>query len=632
MKRIITYLVIAAIFFISSVSSTAIESRYKNNLLNVELSQTPDNRVSVLLVFEKPYTEPIKVIYKTDNEYNILLPETYHSITSVSAINALDVRSANVKLVPYFNQDDSNGYTKITIKTTRPVIFNAHSSYITTKIAKDDLIDKLERDEALKLEPTTLKPQPVKKAAAKQTSKSVPAKKTTATKKAPTVKKSPTTKKAATRKTTAKPVQKAATKPIQKTTQKPVTKTASKPISKPSQTVPNTNTQPVTTQQSQQKTEKQLTQISENTQKEQSQQLTTVTPTQNTAQENTLNNTSAEKQNSQKYSSRLAQKAIEIISAIRTNENTPIAVLITASLLLLGLLIKVFGNTAKAYKSKKVQSHIPLEEPQTAIPQEIKDLSWQEKYKYMKEQEEAQKAAENARQEAQLKEQIENIYTQPAAPTYSDTIQPIRAKRSNSTIEQPAGVSTVEPTKQTQPPQKANTETQAPELAEPFKLSAEPVNEGFELAYNSSSQDFTELEELTTDFDNINDISDIEPVVDEIFEKAPDKEHLEEQINANIEINEPYITRPIEPTLINQAKISKTKGFYLIRYENEVALVGYIKEQIFFIHSFDNMNQSYVHTRLTEKQKGSDIYLVRSDNYKALISVSKNEMKTLINL
>ena len=88
---------------------------------------------------------------------------------------------------------------------------------------------------------------------------------------------------------------------------------------------------------------------------------------------------------------------------------------------------------------------------------------------------------------------------------------------------------------------------------------------------------------------------------------------------------------PSEPTLINQAKISKTKGFYLIRYGEEVALMGYIKDQVFLINTF-NTNQSFVQTRLTEKQHGADIYMVRSDDYKALVKVSKDDMKTLIRL
>lgn len=589
MKKIITYLIIAALFLIGSISSTAIESRYKNNLLNVELSQTPDNRVSVLLVFEKPYTDAIKVVYKTDNEYNILLPETYHSITSVSAINALNVRSANVKLVPYFNQDNSNGYTKITIKTTRPVIFNAHSSYITTAIAKDDLIDKLERDESLKINPTTINAQPVKKVAAKPKAKTT--QKTTAKKAAP-----------AKRSTVSKAKQKNTYK---KQAQKPVNK-ATKPTTKPVQKATPT---PPAKPQVQQKPA------------QQTQQATPAAPITTVSQVKPA--TAPPVQPEQKTSS--LQSISNLINAVKTNEKTPFAILIIASLLLLALLIKVFG-AAKTYiktQAPKVQQY---DEPQTSIPEEIQDLSWQEKYKYMKEHEEAQKAELAAQQEAQLKSHIDSIYNAGSETEVLNTAQAVITEQ--QPVPQTQEITNIDIAEHAM-----GAEVQ--DIPEPFRISDEPVNEGFETAHKEIEQPetITDFETLSTDIEELSDISDIEePAVDKMYEQAPDLEHLEDTVELEVEINEPYITKPIEPMLINQAKISKSKGFYLIRYENEVALVGYIKEKIFFIHSFNNMEQSFVRTRLTEKQKGSEIYLVRSDDYKALVKVSKDEMKTLINL
>ncbi len=104
------------------------------------------------------------------------------------------------------------------------------------------------------------------------------------------------------------------------------------------------------------------------------------------------------------------------------------------------------------------------------------------------------------------------------------------------------------------------------------------------------------------------------------------------EVSVDVEINETIATNPLEPTLINQAKISKTKGFYLVRYENEVALMGYINEQIFLLHSFDNKQPAFIQTRLTEKKKGSEVYMVRAENFKSLIKVTKDNMQTLINL
>ena len=69
-----------------------------------------------------------------------------------------------------------------------------------------------------------------------------------------------------------------------------------------------------------------------------------------------------------------------------------------------------------------------------------------------------------------------------------------------------------------------------------------------------------------------------------------------------------------------------------IKYNNEIVLMGYINEQVFLLHTFKNQQQSFVQTRLTEKQKGADVYLVRSENYKSLIKVTNNNMQTLMKL
>ncbi len=564
MKKLITYLIITALFFIGSISSTAIESRYKNNLLNVELSQTPDNRVSVLLVFEKPYTDPIKVIYKTDNEYNILLPETYNALSSVSSINSLNVRNANVKLVPYFNQDNSNGYTKISIKTTRPVIFNAHSSYITTQIAKDDLIDKLERDDSLQLAENELRPKhtPTYKRPAKSTKYRTSKKYTTA------------------KKPVNKPTQIAYNKPAQPVkTQEPLNPVL--PTAQQAQKIPPLVTEPMPD----------VKPISTDNNAVQ-QPISAETATTKPVSENIT-----EKKHSIKNISKQAikRKVLNTARAVKNNKYTPLLALIALIIMLGALLNRLLKTAAKRYQKQTSHKIHLYDEDKSVIPEEIKDLSWQEKYKYMKDQEEAQRIADKQREESLRKQNIENLYG----------------------ISNDAQAGTA--------PQNQVSSAQTEQFTEPDPNT-------YDIYATSQPNGTPEPETLAPQAYNFNDISDIEPAVDEMYSFAPDKENLEASIESDIEINESYATKPIEPTLINQAKISKTKGFYLIRYENEVALVGYIKDEIFFIHSFSNMDQSFVHTRLTEKKKGADIYLVRSDNYKALVSVSKDKMQPLINL
>ena len=50
------------------------------------------------------------------------------------------------------------------------------------------------------------------------------------------------------------------------------------------------------------------------------------------------------------------------------------------------------------------------------------------------------------------------------------------------------------------------------------------------------------------------------------------------------------------------------------------------------LHNFNNKRPSFVQTRLTEKKKGSEVYLVRTENFKSLIKVTKDNMQTVLNL
>ncbi len=555
MKRIINFIFVAILFALAAMSTFALDSHYKNNLLNVELTQQPDNRVNVLLTFEKPYTEQVKVVYKTDNEYNILLPETYHSVTSVNSINALNVRSAGVKLVPYFNEGSGNGYTKILIKTTRPVIFNAHSSYVTTKIAKEDLLEQLENDKPVNIKPTTLSSKPVK---AKPQAKKPAAPKTTAKKPATATASKKTVK-------AAKPAyKKPATVKSKPVTPKPLKKPAVKPAAKP---VNKADIKP---------------------------QAVQTPPLAIEPKPIAGAEPKAIPQTPQPVEAPAPKTIQDKIMEVAGSNYGVIALLALGTLLILGLLLKLFNKTTRDYTNLYNKTVSNTENTQGAdIPDDMKGLSWQEKYKAMKNREEQHDAEELATQQAEFTNNIDNIYSNaeaPQEPAYSVPVTNMFAE--------------------VEPPQEFAPAYQEPEAAQNSSLDLES---------------FSSVE-------NFDDFSDISPEVDEIT-PVPS-----EDLSLGIDINETpleYASNPIstEPSLINQSKISKTKGFYLIRYENETALVGYIKDKIFLIQTFHNHDQSTVQTRLTEKKRGEDIYLVRSDNnYKALVSVSKDEMKTLINL
>ena len=111
----------------------SIESDFKNSLLKVDLVKYGSNDYNVKLYTQKPYSEPVKVIKKTNTSYYMLLPETFHSVGSVSPVG--DIKNVEVKLFPYAGQDLNNGYTKITIYTTKPVNISPKISTASGSVA-----------------------------------------------------------------------------------------------------------------------------------------------------------------------------------------------------------------------------------------------------------------------------------------------------------------------------------------------------------------------------------------------------------------------------------------------------------------------------------------------------------------
>ncbi len=155
-----------------NADTMALDSDYKNNLLKVDVVRANDGSYKVDLFTQKPYNEPIKVIKKTDTNYYILLPETYHSITSVGGTG--DVNKVDVKLFPYAGQDLNNGYTKINISTSKPVTLSANVKTAGKQAPHIDSKKLAQLDSAFDGKPTSysnvqtkpakpvVKPEPVK--------------------------------------------------------------------------------------------------------------------------------------------------------------------------------------------------------------------------------------------------------------------------------------------------------------------------------------------------------------------------------------------------------------------------------------------------------------------------------------
>ena len=97
-----------------------------------------------------------------------------------------------------------------------------------------------------------------------------------------------------------------------------------------------------------------------------------------------------------------------------------------------------------------------------------------------------------------------------------------------------------------------------------------------------------------------------------------------------------YFSEPIEktqnPILLYTSPLASNKGFCLVKYNQKYSLIGYINDEIFLLNQFNNIKTKEIRARLSETQKTKETYIVKLDNYRALVEVSDKKMNLLVNL
>ena len=97
----------------------AIGNQYSNQLLKLDIKKNTDGTNNIVVYTTKRYKLKLTPIKRSNNEYVVFLPETYHSITSNPDISKCPtIKNVDIKLVPYMGIQSNNGYTKIVLKTS----------------------------------------------------------------------------------------------------------------------------------------------------------------------------------------------------------------------------------------------------------------------------------------------------------------------------------------------------------------------------------------------------------------------------------------------------------------------------------------------------------------------------------
>lgn len=87
-----------------------------------------------------------------------------------------------------------------------------------------------------------------------------------------------------------------------------------------------------------------------------------------------------------------------------------------------------------------------------------------------------------------------------------------------------------------------------------------------------------------------------------------------------------------ELTMLTEAKLDGNKGMYLVNYENFSSLVGHIGDDYFVIKKFDELVNSRIILKETEKLKDSTRYLVRVGKNKMVVEITDRSMNRLLDL
>ncbi len=146
------------------------EGLFTNNVKEINFNKTSSGKPEVYLTLDK--IDDVRIIKKDDLEYVILMPETSSSVTTEPSLEFVSdiIESVDIKTQPYVG--NIKGYTKITIKTTKPVVMNAKTFLETPKIEPPKLTKKeIERAEKEKIKEQQQKQQEEEKKLAQQTKK-----------------------------------------------------------------------------------------------------------------------------------------------------------------------------------------------------------------------------------------------------------------------------------------------------------------------------------------------------------------------------------------------------------------------------------------------------------------------------
>ena len=638
-KNKLSVLLVASLI---SANLVCASDAYKNSVVDVKVNKESGNSVKVTIYTDKPYTEPVVVNKKANNKYVILMPETNSSLkaapTVTNGAGTVSNVSVNTQAV-----SGGKGYTKIIITSEKAINVVPRTQQLTGAKATEKpatTVTKLNTNKPV----TTAKPTT----------------KTTTQEKKTTTAQTAKTKQEVKKTVAAKPASpKPAVKPVQ-----PV-KVATQPV-KPAETV-----KPVPKEVKQEPID-----ILENEIK--TGQNANITKNDNDAVlQNEIDvNLSRNKEEKKKQVLYDVEKrsVLENIKAVLIDFQHiglwkllllagAITFPVIVIMLILGMDKKINKKIALSFKREEEQQ-VDYQQSQQNEEQNTQETfnSFDEMLNKVDEpiptfheeqlhKAEYEKFEQSVKENKLVQEEFNNDFVDSDFENNVDE-EPVEAEEVQPEVQEPVVLENVEPVM----PEQEET---------PQKL--EPYNPDGYLSDFSQVQDQDFFDELVIqtmadnnkgglpeqspadeifNFMSDEDVAETQPdapveqpVEEEIPEQAvlletPDEEEVTPSTAVAVEtLEEPEDDYNEEDlTMLTEAKINDDSGLYLVNYDNFSSLVGHIKDDYFVIKKFDDVVNSRIILKQTEKLKDATRYLVRVGRNKMVVEVSDTSMSRLLDL
>lgn len=634
---------------------------YKNNVVDVRVNKENGNAVKVTIYTDKPYTEPVVVNKKANNKYVILMPETSNSLKGAPSVTGVAGTVSNVS-VNTQAVSGGKGYTKIVITSDKAITVVPRTQQMTTS-------KPAEQKPAVATKPAAQKPAvqtPTAQQLAQKKAKQEAEKKAKAEKlKQENIKKQQLAqqkaKREAERLAQQKAKQEAQRLAQQKAKQEAQKKAQAEKLAQ--QAKPAVEKQkPIEVLEKEIETGNYANLNNHETDdilnKEIKENTDDVSPkTEKETNKSVIENIKAVLKDFQRIG---LWKLLLLAGAI----TLPVIVI----MLILALDKKINRKIDKSFK--KEEDDVQIQETKT--PQDVQPQvynSFDEMLNQVEEptpsyHEEQLHRAEYEEFKQSVNEPIVDIPEQPE----SDFVDTDFENDINSDL-----VNAVEDVQQVQQPEYVEPEIVEAEVEEQDFAAPEPVVEETPRPlepFNSDSYlaDFSEVNDAEF-FDelamqaladgNANGLPEQSPA-DAIFDFMDDNIPEQEQasdfeseetvfqsadedagVNTGVDTDEvPAEDTPVEEdthdeenlTMLTEVKISDTKGMYLVNYDNFSSLVGHINDDYFVIKKFDDIVNSRIILKETEKLKDATRYLVRVGRNKMVVEVSETSMNRLLDL